>query len=108
MDSSVTPADLTLADFTPHVDTAFQVAWGDQVVTLTLVLAAALPRAALFPASITCRAEPFQLQFLEPRWSLPQHSHHLTHPVLGPLTIFLVPIGPNKDKTGFRYQAAFT
>lgn len=36
---------------------------------------------------------------------LPQQIYPLTHDELGPLDLFLVPIGP--DQVGMRYQAAF-
>ncbi len=107
MDTALSLAELTLAHFTPTVNTTFDVPWNDQVVKLTLVLAAALPFRG-GPPSAKMRTEPFQLQFLESQWSLPQHTHQLSHPVLGTLPIFLVPIGPSKDRAGFLYQAAFT
>jgi hypothetical protein len=37
---------------------------------------------------------------------LPQRIYRLEHAVMGPLEIFLVPIGP--DAEGMRYQAVFT
>ena len=37
--------------------------------------------------------------------ALPQQIYPLTHDELGPLDLFLVPIGP--DQVGMRYQASF-
>jgi hypothetical protein len=37
---------------------------------------------------------------------LPQQIYDLTHPELGTLSIFIVPIGP--DSEGMRYEAVFT
>lgn len=53
------------------------------------------------------RRDPFSLLFrgsLAP--VLPQCIYRLEHPRLGPLDIFLVPVGP--DHTGMRYEAIFT
>lgn len=97
---------LTLATFAPFVDTVFTVRAGDQAIPLTLRLAAPLKPVAA-PPGVNLRAEPFELQFQEPVWSLPQGIHDLEHPTLGTLPIFIVPIGPNVDRTGFLYQAIF-
>ncbi len=97
---------LTLATFAPHVDTVFTVKADDQTVALTLVLAAPLKPVAA-PPGVDVRAEPFELHFQEPVWSLGQGIHDLEHPTLGTLPIFIVPIGPNTDRTGFLYQAIF-
>ncbi len=95
-----------LADFEPHLNSIFQVIWNADTIPLTLVLAAPLPQRA--PPGLKIRAEPFQLQFEEPQWTLPQQTHRVVHAVLGELSIFMAPIGPNADGTGYRYQAAFT
>jgi hypothetical protein len=100
---------MMLAVFEPHVGTSFDVAFNGQIVPLTLILAAAKEGSKGAPMGVKLREVAFQLQFLEqPGWSLPQYSHQLTHPVLGKLEIFLVPIGPNREGTGFLYQAIFT
>jgi hypothetical protein len=102
-------ASFTLADFAPYVGTMFPVAWGERTIGLTLVLAAALPSPRDTPAPAALRAEPFQLQFEEAaHWSLPQQIHGFDHAALGSFPLFIVPIGPNPEKTGFLYQAAFT
>ena len=99
-------ADLAITDFTPHLGTVFEVSWRGRTVPVTLALAEALPPSGLPPG--TCRAAPFQLQFEEPEWTLPQHIHPISHPGIGALSIFMVPIGPNREQTGFRYQSVFT
>ena len=109
MSITLSPADMMLAVFEPYVGTRFDVAFNGQTVPLTLILAAAKKGPKGTPASVNLREIAFELQFLEQAgWSLPQYSHQLTHPVLGMLEIFLVPIGPNRDGTGFLYQAIFT
>jgi hypothetical protein len=51
--------------------------------------------------------QPFSLIFRGPASpALPQGIHHLTHPDLGPLEIFLVPIDPGGQ--GSAYEAVFT
>jgi hypothetical protein len=102
-------ASFALSDFVPHVGTMFHVAWGGRTISLTLVLATALPSPRGTPAGLAFRAEPFQLQFLEAaHWTLPQQIHDFNHAVFGEFQLFIVPIGPNPDKTGFLYQAVFT
>lgn len=102
-------ASLALSDFVPHVGTMFDVAWGDRTISLTLVLAAALPSPRDTPAGLAFRAEPFQLQFEEAaHWTLPQQIHGFDHATLGEFQLLIVQIGPNPDKTGFLYQAALT
>lgn len=53
------------------------------------------------------RRQPFSLLFrgpLEP--ALPQRIYEVRNQEIGPLEIFLVPIGP--DKVGMQYEAVFT
>jgi hypothetical protein len=51
---------------------------------------------------------PFSLFFRggSPTHHLPQRIYDLRHPVLGTLSIFIVPIGP--DAEAMRYEAVFT
>jgi hypothetical protein len=51
------------------------------------------------------RAEPFTLEFVGPEPALGQRIYELDHPELGPLEIFLVPIGVEEE--GVRYEAVF-
>ncbi len=52
------------------------------------------------------RAEPFSLVLRGPRApALPQAIYALTHPRLGKIELFLVPIG--QDAQGLRYEALF-
>jgi hypothetical protein len=54
------------------------------------------------------RRQPFSLIFRGPRDPmLTQRIHAIEHPTLGTLAIFLVPIMPEGDLTGLRYQAIF-
>jgi hypothetical protein len=51
--------------------------------------------------------QPFDLTFRGPREPLlPQAIHRLEHAALGPLEIFIVPIGQDADST--LYEAVFT
>lgn len=53
--------------------------------------------------------EPFSLTFLGPAEpALPQQIYPMEHPSLGELEIFLVPIGPDAENQGMRYEAVFT
>jgi hypothetical protein len=96
---------LTVSDFEGHVEAPFPVDLpGGGPVELRLIDARAFGE-AIEPG----RRRPFSLIFLGPdRPMLEQRIHSLGHPTLGPLEIFLVPIGPAKDRPGLRYQAIFT
>jgi hypothetical protein len=100
---------LTHESFLPHVDTEFLVRLEpDPALRLTLLEATVTGRAPLGPPGPSgARRLPFSLIFRGPRAPvLPQRIHRLEHAAMGPLDIFIVPIGP--DATGMRYQAVFT
>lgn len=53
--------------------------------------------------------EPFSLTFVGPAEpALPQQIYPVEHPELGELEMFLVPIGPDPETQGMRYEAVFT
>lgn len=53
------------------------------------------------------KREPFSVVFRGPKDScLPQRTYKFEHDLLGPIEIFIVPIGP--DEVGMRYEAVFT
>ena len=94
---------LVLETFTPHVNEAFTVdlpSGESYVLTLTQVVAIAGANHTMV------NRPPFDLRFHGPvAGHLPQQIHRLSHPVLGLLDIFLVPIG--RDADAFFYQAVF-
>jgi Domain of unknown function (DUF6916) len=93
-------AALRIDDFTAHVDAAFDMQAGGEVVPLKLVKAD--------PAGDSGRAGgAFSLIFIAPKgpW-LPQAIYPVAHPALGVMEIFLVPVGPMQGGNG--YQAIFT
>ncbi|MCW3013418.1 MAG: hypothetical protein JWO02_510 [Solirubrobacterales bacterium] len=95
-------ADLELQSFVPHVGTTFTLHVGETTVPLELVAADAIPGD---PADRG--RPPFSLEFLGPADpAYAQATVALTHPALGTLEIFLVPIA--RDAAGTRYQAIFT
>lgn len=58
------------------------------------------------PAAIGHPRTPFSLLFHGPRETvLPQRIYRVEHDELGPIEIFLVPLGP--DQRGMRYEAVF-
>ena len=97
------PADLAalaIGDFSPHLDAVFDMQTAAGVVPLKL--------AKVDPAGNSGRAGcAFSLVFVAPKgpW-LPQAIYPVTHPALGVLEIFLVPVGPAFG--GNSYQAIFT
>ena len=88
---------LKLEDFMPHVHTRFRVT---EATELELELTAATDRS-------NAQLEQFSLIFIGPASScLPQRLYELSHSQMGNIERFLVPLGP--DKTGMRYEAAFS
>ena len=96
---------LTIDFFTPHLDTTFSIALSNgELLTLRLSEITSLGQGSAGSRS------PFSLLFCHPSLPrnahLPQQTYHLQHALLGTLTLFIVPLGP--DQTGMRYQAIFT
>lgn len=101
----VTSSWLTCADFAPHVGDSFTVSVGDSTLVLSL-LEAVESGAAGGPGPEGRTRQQFVVEFcgpLEP--ALEQGIVSLTHPVMGDLDLFLVPIGRTPE--GLRYEAAF-
>ena len=93
-------AALGIGDFTPHLDSAFEMDTPSGMVPLTL--------AKVDSAGNSGRpGGAFSLIFVAPKgpW-LPQATYRLTHASLGVMEIFLVPVGPAFG--GNSYQAVFT
>ena len=91
---------LTIADFSSLVDHPFAVAVGTEQLTLALIEVTELK------ASQPDVRAPFSLLFRGPAaQKLPQGTYEFAHPSLGPVSIFIVPVG--SDATGGRYQAIF-
>ena len=94
---------MTVADFTPHVGTAF-IASAPDGAAIELVLGEA---SLSTPGAAPNARKPFSLVFEGPfEPMLEQAIHHLGHAALGELDLFLVPIGADADRV--RYQAVFT
>ena len=92
-------AALSIDDFTPHLDAAFDMQTAAGVVPLKL--------AKVDPAGNSGRAGgAFSLIFVAPKgpW-LPQGIYPVKHQALGTLEFFLVPVGPMQGGNG--YQAIF-
>jgi hypothetical protein len=102
------PELLALSDFESHVTAHFRARLGsEESLDLELVKAEPLQSGGGHEVPGLRRA-PFSLIFRGPRERpLEQRIYELEHPSLGPLPIFLVPIGPEPEKAGFRYQAVF-
>lgn len=93
--------NLVLADFADHVQQSFAVSAGPIRTNLDLTEATALKSA--HPDG----PAPFSLIFRGAKSDpLPQGTYEFTHPRLGQVAIFIVPLGPDSD--GFTYQAIFS
>ena len=96
---------VTASDFSPHVGSLFDVDAGPHNrLALELSEAVALPGGGGAPS----RSEPFSLIFRGPASPvLDQGIQTLSHPELGELTLFLVPVGPGRAGKLPRYEAVF-
>jgi hypothetical protein len=93
-------APLTVADFSSLVDHPFAVSVGKERLTLSLMEATELK------ASRPDVRAAFSLLFRGPAAQMiPQGTYEFAHPSLGPVSIFIVPVGA--DANGVRYQAIF-
>src|SRR3954464_5895713 len=100
MSDTAAVAALQIGDFTPHLDTAFEMQTAGGAVPLKL--------GKVDPAGRSGRpGGAFSLIFVAPKgpW-LPQAIYPVTHAKIGTIEIFLVPVGPTGDGNG--YQAVFT
>jgi hypothetical protein len=98
-------AELTLATWQEHLGSHFSLRLGDgKAEELTLIAAASLSGGRPVTAG---KREPYTLIFRASsrEFLAPQRMYPLSHPALGELEIFLVPIGP--DETGMRFEAIF-
>lgn len=116
MPSSIDLATLRAEDFTPHLNGLFHIHFSEAeqanglpaVVELTLMEVQVLPeRLTLATAARTGFVLFFSSALLGPqqRGYLPQYTYTVEHPTLGPLEMFLVPLGPEAGR--MRYQAIF-
>src|SRR5262249_52868276 len=98
MPSSV--ADLSASDFEPRSGEVFRLRGSGQELELGL---AEVPR----HGGGRREGGAFSLLFLAPRGPfLPQAIYPLTHPAMGTLDLFIVPLGPRDG--GNAYEAVFT
>jgi hypothetical protein len=101
---------LSLSTFAPHVGESFTLV-DDAGNRFAVTLAEATEgRITDYPGRTR---DPFQIQFKSDEHStrafLPQQVYTVTHETLGPMPIFLVPIGPPRNGSGgFLYQAVFS
>ncbi len=100
MVSSPDLATLGIDDFATHCDAVFDMQTADGVVPLKLDKVENIGDSGRAGGA-------FSLLFVAPKGTpLPQAIYPVTHPALGMMEIFLVPIGPFSGGSG--YQAIFT
>jgi hypothetical protein len=114
MADSADLATLKVGDFSPHLNTAFEIQTPDGK-TLPVTLVEVLVGADAPPPGLKGRdgqdlkareGGGFMLQFVSPDSSrLTQGTYPVKHPKLGTLEIFLVPNGPGPK--GYGYHAVF-
>jgi hypothetical protein len=103
----VSPAEILGFDqFSRQLNTSFTVNHAGEPLALTLAEATQSPA---HPAtSEVCANENFSLMFRGPsNRPLLQNTYEFVHPKLGPLTIFITPVGQPQD-TYRRYEAVFS
>jgi hypothetical protein len=90
----------TAETFRPYLDTRFEISQPGLTQTLTLAEVIELPH------NNSPRRAPFSILFTgDAAMILPQQIYTLHHDALGELTIFLVPLQP--DRRGALYEAVF-
>lgn len=93
--------NLQQADFQAHLNENFRIQLHDGELDLQLIEVSAVGQTSRNPART-----PFSLVFRGPAdLLLHQGIYPLTHPTLGSLPLFLVPIGP--DAEGLCYEVVF-
>jgi hypothetical protein len=96
---------VTRADFAQCLGQPFQIECGGRAVDVELSSVTGLGFKSPGDQEHGKR-ESFTLLFHAPKnWRLPQRIYQLSHPKLGALEMFLVPIGP--DEKGMRLEAVF-
>jgi len=96
---------VTRSDFVQCVGQQFQLECGGQAVAAELAAVTGLGFKSAEDKRLGKR-ESFRLLFHAPKhWQYPQRIYHLSHPQLGDLDVFLVPLGP--DEKGMRLEAIF-
>lgn len=100
MPAEVDLAKLSVSDFSSHLDAVFEMQAAGAIVPLKLAKAESVGQAVREGGA-------FSLLFVAPSGPfLPQAIYPVSHPTLGRLDIFLVPVGPVSGGNG--YQAVFT
>jgi hypothetical protein len=95
---------LTYHSFGPYLDQTFHVKSGEDTLELTL-----LEAVPIGSAPQDGKRHPFSVVFLGPAEPiLPQRIYDLEHAEMGKLSLFLVPLGPDRTARGMRYEAVFT
>lgn len=93
--------NLTAADFSGHLESRFEALLADGNILSLALVSIAESRFA-----VPGHRKGFSLIFTGPREPvLPQQIYSLTHPLMGRLDIFIVPIGVTADSC--RYEAVF-
>jgi hypothetical protein len=106
---------LTAGDFRTHAGTSFRVTGAQYADGSPADIDAELAEVTEHnPDPLGRYRTPFSVMFCGPLQPvLPQGIYHLEHPELGPLALFLVPVGPDEPAdpgqapTVMRYQAVF-
>ena len=96
------PAQITADLFERHQGDEFGVGFGDE--SLPPIRLDEVSR--LSPDANSPRPDPFSLVFSGPPPIMEQRTYALSHPTLGPIDIFLVPIGVDGEGR-VRYEAVF-
>ena len=95
---------VTVETFEPHVGTSFWAEFPNGAkVELKLVRVGRIMGSEL----ARLNREPFSLFFAGPKsFLLTQHTYRVTHEILEPMEIFVVPVG--QDSETYQYEAVFT
>lgn len=97
------PERMTIEDFAPYQNENFSLEIENAGLTLEMKL---IEVSEIGDSKTKQKWKPFSLVFLGPsQYPLNQQIHRLTHPKMGELNLFLVPIYSNQE--GVQYEAVF-
>ena len=92
--------NFTKATFAGHVGETFRIHGGPEPLDMTLIEVSGLDKKD--------EPRPFSLLFRNPgEHYLPQGTYRFEHDGMDPFELFLVPVGPDQERTGMLHESLF-
>ena len=93
------PDNFTKATFAGHVGETFRIRGGSQALEVELIEISGLDKEEPRPFSLLFRNAGEQ--------HLPQGTYRFEHDGMGTFELFLVPVGPDGERTGMLHESVF-